>query len=75
VKLKAGQKKCLLCECVAESNRRGLCGYHYNQFDTEKRKLPAKKRVAFDLEKVQAGMILAPRPGKTPRSPNPFAAA
>ena len=75
VKLKACKDKCLLCEESAASGRRGLCDYHYMQFDTEKRKQPVRKRVAFDMAQVQAGRILASRRGKTPRSPNPFAAA
>lgn len=76
LKLKAGQQKCLQCDCAAAIGRRGLCEYHYNQFDTEKRKRVTKaKREAFDAEQVKFGRIFSSRRGKPPRSPNPFMAA
>jgi hypothetical protein len=73
VKLKAGERKCLQCDCAAAIGRRGLCEYHYNQFDTEKRKrLTKKARDKFDVDQVAAGNIFGSRRGKPPRSPNPF---
>jgi hypothetical protein len=76
VRLKAGEQKCLQCDCAAAIGRRGLCEYHYNQFDTEKRKRVTKaKREAFDSEQVKLGRIFGSRRGKPPRSPNPFVTA
>lgn len=72
VKRKTQACKCLQCDALAVRGRRGLCQYHYNQFDNELRKVPAKKRKAFDIEQVSKGKILESRRGKTPRSPNPF---
>lgn len=73
VKQKAKQCKCLQCDAEAVPGRRGLCQYHYNQFDNQIRKLSPKKRKAFDCEQVAKGMIFESRRGKAPRSPNPFA--
>ncbi len=73
VKKKTKACKCLLCDQPSASGRRGLCQYHYNQYDNEIRKLPPKKRKSFEVLQVSTGRILESRRGKTPRSPNPFA--
>ena len=75
VKRKTAVCKCLQCDEAAATGRRGLCTYHYNQFDNEMRKLPPKKRKAFEVMQVSKGAILESRRGKAPRSPNPFSAA
>ena len=72
---KTAECKCLLCEREADPRRRGLCGFHYHQFDNEKRKQPERKQKAFDAEQVRAGRILESRQGNKPKSPNPFASA
>lgn len=74
IKAKTAECTCLLCDRPADPKRRGLCSFHYHQFDNAKRKLPKKKQADFDREQVRAGRILESRKGNQPKSPNPFAA-
>jgi hypothetical protein len=73
IRAKTAVCKCLLCDRDADPRRRGLCSYHYHQFDSEKRKLPANKQGRFDDDQVRAGNILESRRGNKPKQPNPFA--
>jgi hypothetical protein len=76
VKVKAKACKCLQCDKPAARGRRGLCQYHFNQFDNEKRKRPTKKlRDKFDRDEVAAGKVFESRRGRQPMSPNPFASS
>lgn len=75
IRAKTKTQKCLICENEAIDGMRGLCLRHYNQFRVAKRKLPkGKKQDAFDAQQVRAGMILEPRRGRHPVTPNPFEA-
>lgn len=82
-KEKALAQKCLHCEQDAVPGYRGLCKYHYSQFDNDREihakavgrgnaKKIADAKKAFDDKQVEAGNILPARRGRRPRTDSPF---
>ena len=80
--VKLPKKICLHCEKEAAIGRRGLCQDHYDDFNAARERIArkytkGKKRrdavEAWDKEQVDAGAILASKPGRRPKANNIFA--